>query len=264
MLLSPHHPGALQQIQKRRDNRTTQPAVHPSMCSVRNRIAGEHASRPKEPSQEPQPQTLRGTPLKENTASRQPEQLSTAKEIITRIDAQLQSKERVTVGISGFGGSGKSYLAKQLQKWYALATDQIISIDNLYSATPNGPGIFDQSDWTLLRRILTDVQAGQRLRYQGRTYRGQTIEIDEALPGIVIVEGIRLFQPSTLEFFDERIWINCPQAFAMSRAKERDRGQGENEAEIARWDTDWGPKDSEYFDTYRPDRSASILYDGYH
>ena len=77
---------------------------------------------------------------------------------------------------------------------------------------------------------------------------------------MVIFEGIRLLQPELSPFFDITVWIDCPQEIALERAKARDRAQGEGEETVSLWDTDWGPKDKAYFETYRPDKLASFLY----
>lgn len=60
--------------------------------------------------------------------------------------------------------------------------------------------------------------------------------------------------------FDLSVWIDCPPELALSRAKARDLAQGADEAYMKRWDTEWGPKNKEYFDSYRPDRLASFIY----
>ncbi|GAG89728.1 unnamed protein product [marine sediment metagenome] len=88
------------------------------------------------------------------------------------------------------------------------------------------------------------------------------MHFDEELPKLVIVEGIRLLQPKLIPNFDISVWIDCPQAIAIQRAKARDRKQGEDEQTVERWDTDWGPKDKEYFDMYRPDKIATFIYKG--
>lgn len=47
---------------------------------------------------------------------------------------------------------------------------------------------------------------------------------------------------------------------AIQRAKVRDREQDEDGQMVNRWDTDWGPKDREYFDKFRPDQLATIRF----
>jgi uridine kinase len=184
-------------------------------------------------------------------------------DLVKEIEEQLIHKPRIVVAISGFGGSGKSHLADQLRDHFSIKDEQLIRIDQLYGPNPNGPGILDQSDWELLARILGDIHLGKRLQYQGKSDKGERILCDEPLPRVVIVEGIRLLQPRFMHYFDLSVWIDCPQEFAKARAKARDRSQGDDEQTVARWDTDWGPKDREYFDTYRPDQLGTFLYRDY-
>ena len=185
------------------------------------------------------------------------------KKLISKIEQLEKCKSHVIVGITGYGGSGKSHLADRLSDHFTIQNDQVVRIDNLYGQNPKGPGIFDQSNWTLIERILKDSSFGRRLKYTGKDHKGKNLYFDEQLPNIVIFEGIRLLQPKFNKYFDLQVWIDCPQDFAIKRAKERDLSQGENEERVAMWDTDWGPKDKKYFDTYRPDRLADFLYTDY-
>jgi uridine kinase len=184
-------------------------------------------------------------------------------DLVVQIEQLAARKPHALIAISGFGGSGKSHLADSLRDHFKIKESQTVRIDCLYSVNPHGPGIFDQSDWTLLARILEDVRAARRLHYEGRDDKGELIQYDEPLPQVVIVEGIRLLQPRFMSSFDISVWIDCPQEFAKERAKTRDRSQGDDEQTVSRWDTDWGPKDREYFDTYRPDLLATYLYKEY-
>ena len=183
--------------------------------------------------------------------------------LVSKIERIAKNKHHVIVGITGFGGSGKSHLADRLRDHFGVDDNQIVRIDNLYGLNPKGPSIFDQSDWGLIESILKDSSVGKRLEYQGKDYKGKVLYFDEDLPKIVIFEGIRLLQPKFNQYFDISVWIDCPQDFAVERAKTRDRSQGEDEETIGRWDTDWGPKDKKYFDIYRPDQLASFIYKDY-
>ena len=183
--------------------------------------------------------------------------------LVSKIEQIAKNKPHTIIGITGFGGSGKSYLTDRLKDHFGINDDQIVRIDNLYGLNPNGPGIFDQSDWNLIEHILKDSSAGKRIKYQGKDNKGKVLYFDEDLPEIVIFEGIRLLQPKFNQYFDISVWIDCPQYFAIERAKARDRSQGEDEETVGGWDIDWGPKDKKYFDTYRPDQLANFIYDDY-
>ncbi len=209
-------------------------------------------------------------PVKEHctTSTRKVPEKKTAPSIgyntlITAVESLLKKKPHVVIAISGFGGSGKSYLAERLNTYFGGKDSQIVLIDHLYGPNPDGPGIFDQSNWPLLTKILEDVLAGKKLRYEGKGCKGEAIFCDEELPKVIIVEGVRLLQPKLMPYFDVSIWIACPQELALQRAKARDRSQGEDEQTVALWDSDWGPKDRLYFETYHPDTIASFLYKEY-
>ena len=183
--------------------------------------------------------------------------------LVSKIEQISKNKPHVIIGITGFGGSGKSHLTDTLKDHFGINDDQIVRIDNLYGPNPNGPSMFDQSDWNLIEHILKDSTAGKRIKYQGKDNKGKALHFNEDLPEIVIFEGIRLLQPRFNQYFDISVWIDCPQDFAIERAKARDRSQGANEETVGGWDTDWGPKDKKYFDSYRPDQLASFIYRDY-
>lgn len=189
--------------------------------------------------------------------------MSSFKKLVSRIEQVAEDKPHTVTGITGYGGSGKSHLANKLRDHFDINDNQVIRIDNLYGLNPKGPNIFDQSDWNLISNILQKSNAGKRIKYQGKDHKGNILFFDEDLPKVVIFEGIRLLQPNLNQYFDIRVWIDCPQDFAIARAKVRDRSQGENEETVGKWDTDWGPKDKKYFDLFRPDKLANFIYKDY-
>lgn len=65
-----------------------------------------------------------------------------------------------------------------------------------------------------------------------------------------------------MPFYDYSAWIDCPQDIALVSAKKRDVNEvelfGDDDTSLL-WDTVWGPNDSDYFEQFRPDLSATVL-----
>lgn len=125
--------------------------------------------------------------------------------------------------------------------------------------------LFDDYDWNKLRRVVDEVRVGGGLDYQGIGFDGTVYpwRFKEDPPDVLIVEGIRLFRPELMDLFDLSIWIDCPPVFALERAKARDIAQGHDNEYMKRWDDEWAPKNSEYFQVHNPKSLVDIVFEGY-
>ena len=122
-------------------------------------------------------------------------------ELIKQINKQLTGSPHVIVGISGFAGAGKTYLANKLAKHYAIDDGQVIHLDNIYTPLPRGAGIFDDYDWQLLHQIVEGAKNGNDLDYKGTGFDGVSYSwrFKKKLPRVLIVEGI--------VYIDQRSWV---------------------------------------------------------
>ncbi len=184
-------------------------------------------------------------------------------ELVARTDALLRDKPHVIIAISGFAGAGKTTLASKLAEHYDIADAQILRLDNMYTPMPRGTGLFDDYDSGLVASILHDVHDSKDLHYQTHGFEEDSVLIDQPLPVVVILEGIRLFRPEMMSQFDLGVWIDCPPQLALERAKARDLVQGHDEAYMQRWDIEWGPQNEAYYSDYHPEQLASFLYQQY-
>lgn len=187
-------------------------------------------------------------------------------EIINRIDSLSEKTDYVIVGISGFPGSGKTTLTQELAYHYSISDAQVLHLDDLYVAGPRPDGLFDEYNWELLKKLLADARAGHKLEYRGVNWEGITNEweFDEPLPPVLIVEGIKLFRPELMPYFDVSIWVDTPLDISIERAKARDRAQGHDKKEMPIWETKWKPMNREYVEMFKSDQLADLIWPNTH
>lgn len=119
--------------------------------------------------------------------------------------------------------------------------------------------LFQHHDWDTIMNLLIHIHTSDRLKYLERDDKEVESIIDVPLPRLVIFEGIRLIRPVILPYVDVSVWIDCPIDIATDRAKERNRQQGDSEAEIALWDTKWVPESMKYYEQIHPSEIVSFV-----
>lgn len=164
------------------------------------------------------------------------------------------------VGVSGFGGSGKSTLCRGLAE--VLPGVCIVGMDDfwLHSADVRS------ADWPAFDRdrieaqVLNPALAGQPVRYQRYDWKQQTLGDWVEVPDsqFLIVEGISALHPNLLPYYDFKIWVDCTLETAKERGLARGYGWGIDETQV--WLERWMPNDADYFAKYRPDLQADFIY----
>lgn len=193
--------------------------------------------------------------------------LATYDDLRTRIVRLMESMERPpVVGISGHGGAGKSTLAGGLMTDLGGVPEQVVKTDRLYAAGAGpGSGVFDLHDWPALTDLLHSLRAvpsARRLVYPIRTYEGAERTCNVPMPPVVIVEGIRLMRPETMQLLDLAVWIDLSPESAGLRAIERNRDPGDSGAELDLWHTKWIPEAHAYDQAVSPDQLAHVIITG--
>ncbi len=177
------------------------------------------------------------------------------------IEKLLAKQDVVVVAISGHGGSGKSTLADRLAHQFGTAENQIVRTDGLHAKNyMQAKDLFEHHDWTTIMDVLSHVRTNKRLKYLKRDDKEIESMVDVPRPKVAIFEGIRLLRPEIMPYVDVSVWIDCPIDLATNRAKERNRQQGDSEAEIALWDTKWVPESKRYVEQVSPHKIASFIY----
>ena len=165
------------------------------------------------------------------------------------------------VGVSGFGGSGKSSVAKKLGEALNAA---VVGVDSFQTK-----GAFDSvfSLWEIMdyarleKEVFQPFKNNESVIYYGH-FNSKSESISETVEvknnGILIVEGVGLFRPELLKYFSYKIWVDLPIEEAITRGKKRDREEYGNPTDEL-WDGMWKDNDLQYLEAYKPKETAGDM-----
>ena len=190
--------------------------------------------------------------------------LTTYDELLASVRVLTSESARPpVVAIGGHGGAGKSTLSLRLATDLGVHEDQVVGTDGLYARTDTErAAMWDLHDWPAFVDLLDRVRSDPtptRLTYRYRCYDGQEGDVEEPMPPVVIVEGIRVIRPETMRLFDLAVWIDLDPVVAAERAKTRNLAQGDTLAQLELWDTKWVPESVDYQRLVRPETLAHTV-----
>jgi uridine kinase len=118
----------------------------------------------------------------------------------------------------------------------------------------------------LRREVLEPLRGGSSAQYVHRDwwYVEQTEERVVHSQGIVLVEGTYTLDGRLRGFYDERIFIECPQKLALKRALARDIPPGDDLVGELAWKEVHAPAEAAYVRAQSPHAAAHVLVDGTH
>lgn len=177
------------------------------------------------------------------------------------IGLKKSPNQLVIIGISGFGGAGKSTLANLLKQ--QLGGAEVVPIDDFII----GPKDQRSSDWAtfdrprLIAEILEVARPNKVIKYMqyqsgvwANNLKGKPREIKPSR--YLIVEGCSVIHPILTKYYDLSVWVDVPLDVATAQAKARDSSQTNNQDKL--WDEVWNPNDLDYFNQFRPDWLADV------
>jgi uridine kinase len=177
------------------------------------------------------------------------------------LDALADLPRPTLIGISGFGGAGKTTFAQNLG---AYVNAPVVGVDSFQT---KGAFTTEYSLWRIMdfprleHEVLIPFLAGNTSIQYGHFDPGPEMITENRTithNGILIVEGVGLFRPELMHYFTYTIWLDCPMEIAIARGKWRDREIHHNPTD-ALWDGVWRRNDLEYLDTYTPEKKAHIV-----
>ncbi|HEU4870758.1 MAG TPA: hypothetical protein VFT08_07915 [Pyrinomonadaceae bacterium] len=181
------------------------------------------------------------------------------------------------VGISGIDGSGKGYLAEQLEAHLALhgVTSATLNVDgwlnlpekrfdrnapaqNFYENAIRFDEFFEQLVIPLRDRrsvhLVADFVEETASHYRKHAYDFRDVSV-------VLVEGIFLFKPQYRKHFDVAIWVECTFATALVRAIARGQEGLSPANTIAAYETFYFPAQRIHLAHDKPRENADLIFE---
>lgn len=173
-------------------------------------------------------------------------------EIVEKIKKIKSPNETMLIAIDGRGGSGKSTFTDELKK--RLENVTIVRLDDFdYPADRK----------RLLEQVIKPLKSGERAKYQRYDWGTKQLEEwNEIPPGeIVIIEGVSALHELLNEYYDLRIWIECPAEVGFKRGLKRDR-EVYNVDTTDQWINEWMPEEEKYISIHNPQQKADMIISG--
>ncbi len=167
---------------------------------------------------------------------------------------EVRPSERRTalIAIDGYGGSGKSSLAR----WVADRVGAVTVCSDDF-ARPGVPGW----EWERFRsQVLAPLIGDKAARYQRYDWDlDRLAEWHEIEPGgFVIAEGVSISRMELGDPWDVKVWVECPYELRLARGVQRD-GEGMRDT----WVNVWMPEEERYVEQQRPNERADYVVLGY-
>jgi uridine kinase len=202
------------------------------------------------------------------------------KEVVARIvrkRAMAPARRSLLVGLSGIDGSGKGFVAKQIEARLAQHSISAANInadgwlnlpDKRFNSTRPAQHFYENAirfDEMFTRLLLplrecrsvnlvADFAEETAKSYRQRTYSFKNV-------GVVLLEGIFLFKREHRKLFDLAIWVDCSFATALSRALARAQ-EGLSPAQTIRaYEAIYFPAQRIHIERDRPQDYADLIVD---
>lgn len=173
-------------------------------------------------------------------------------ELLARIrDLEPSGRTRL-LAIDGWGGAGKTTLARRLADGFPAT---VVSSDDF-----SRPGV-PQWDWPrFARQVLTPLTEGRKARYQRYDWSEDRLaEWHEIVPGgLVIAEGVSISRRELGDPWNLKVWVECPYEVRLVRIARRDGVPAD-----ASWVKDWVAEEEAYVSEQLPHRRADYVVLGW-
>ena len=196
---------------------------------------------------------------------------------ILRQRAVVPERRSLLVGVSGIDGSGKGFVAKQIEARLAQHSIAAANInvdgwlnlpDRRFNAIRPAEHFYDNAIRfdELFAKLLVPLKEQRSVNLvadfaeeSARNYQKHAYSFKDV--GVVLVEGIFLFKGEHRKVFDLAVWVECSFPTALARALARAQ-EGLSPAETIRaYETIYFPAQKIHFARDNPRETADLIID---
>lgn len=186
-------------------------------------------------------------------------------QLLNALENSQRKQSTLLVGVDGCGGSGKSTFAKEIEKSSPNIT--IVHMDDFYlpscsriNGTPEEKPIGADFDWQRLReQVLVPLANNQDGNYQRYDWCSDSLSEWHrvGIGGIVVIEGVYSTRKELDDFYDFKIFVDCPKELRLRRGIERDGIEAKD-----MWEKIWMVAEDKYMMEHKPYERADLVVDG--
>jgi uridine kinase len=154
------------------------------------------------------------------------------------------------MGIGGFGGAGKTTLARRVER--EIHDAQVVATDAFWTGSS-----FDLG--RLRTAVLDLLLAGEVAEFDEWDWASKSANTGRRLrpEGLIIVEGVCALHEMFRDDLRVRVWVDAPRDVRLERGVARD-----GEDSRATWENVWMPNELAYVERDAPVSCAHLVVDG--
>jgi uridine kinase len=179
------------------------------------------------------------------------------KDIANKIKQIHFATRPVIIAIDGFGGAGKSTLAKELK--HELGSAYIVEADDFFLKDVKSDANKSNFDRERLKmQVLRPFRDGKTATYQTLERATDTLGGYVTVPATdyVIIEGVSTLHPDIISYMDYKVWLDIPADIAKERMIKRDKAQGLENGKL--WEA-WTESFEDYKELHHPEKTADLI-----
>ncbi|MBM7830906.1 uridine kinase [Agromyces cerinus] len=185
-------------------------------------------------------------------------------DVVAAIDSvgARRAGRRMVVGVSGFGGAGKSTLARalvgEIDGAVRLRGDDFLEPARSHHRSPDWDGV---ERHRIRDEVLDPFLAGRPAAFRRYDWSARELGAPERLEpaDVLVLDAVGIFHPDLDGFLDLRVWVDVDLEEATRRGMARDAAEGRLHEEF--WRDIWVPNERDFAAAFDPRGHADLWYE---